>query len=436
MKIFIENYKNISNLELSVPDSNRFILLGANGVGKTNTLEAIYYGKCSFSDVKDNYADRFLLTMDFQPKADYYYPNKDLIRELFPMDDESNLNEMLMQFLQESYDEMKMPLMKKLISDALASMNYARINKRFDASPLAITRLVILNRIYQRAKQRNERYIILIDDPELYAHPLLMDEITTIILKLEETGSLVVVSTHSNHIISRLFVSFDEIVKLEKDENNALVAKTIDIDLVMKNIRDFYQSDENLTHNFSRPTHPDTGIQKLLEHDLEGYLITAFRDHIIQALFYKVMILGEGASEDVLFDYIENMVHPNWASEYRVGFISCLGKSTLPLYFIFLNTIGVKTFVIYDYDNDNNPVHVAYREGFDRYYKENRKLFHSYYLKPNLEGYLNINQKVESIMKPINIYNYTYIQRDKNKALGDLINIMKENVISLCGGNQ
>ena len=326
MRILIENYKNISNLELTVPGSNRFILLGANGVGKTNTLEAIYYGKCSFFDTDATYADRFLLTMDFHPEADYYYPNQDLIRELFPMDDEEEIDTKLMQFLQEAYDEMKMPLMKKLISDALTSMNYARINKSFDASPLAITRLVILNRIYQRARQRNERYIILIDDPELYAHPLLMDEITTIILKLEETGSLVVVSTHSNHIISRLFFSFDELVKLEKDQNNQLVAKTVDIELVKKNIRDFYDSDENLTHNFSKPTHPDTGIQKLLENDLEGYLITSFRDHIIKALFFDVMILGEGASEDVLFDYIENVVRPSWISEYRVGFISCLGN--------------------------------------------------------------------------------------------------------------
>ena len=64
MKIFIENYKNIRNVTLDVLESKRMILLGANGTGKTNTLEASYYEKCSFLDCEDEYADRFLLSLD------------------------------------------------------------------------------------------------------------------------------------------------------------------------------------------------------------------------------------------------------------------------------------------------------------------------------------------------------------------------------------
>ena len=103
----------------------------------------------------------------------------------------------------------------------------------------------------------------------------------------------------------------------------------------------------------------------------------------------------------------------------------------MPLYFIFLNNIGVKTFVIYDYDNDNNPVHVAYREAFNRYFHDHKDIFRCYYLKPDLEGFLNIGERVESIIKPVNIYNYTFMQDTRSKGINRLLNVLKENIISL-----
>ena len=430
MKIFIENYKNIRNVTLDVPESKRMILLGANGTGKTNTLEAIYYEKCSFLDCEDEYADRFLLSLDHK-SMDYYYPNADLIRELFSFDDEKDLISVLMEFLEKSYDKLKMPLMRKLINDALDAFRFARINKKFDPSPLAITRLVILNRIYEKARQLNQKYIILMDTPELYAHPLLMEEISTSLLKLEQAGCLVIVTTHNEQVISRLFTRFNEIVRLSKNAEGFMETMTVDMEKVEKDIIAFYEVDEYLTHNFSKSSRPDFGLVRLLERDIEGYLITAFRDRIIKAFFYNTIVLGEGASEDVLFDYIENKVHPSWAAEYRVGFMNCMGKSTMPLYFIFLNNIGVKTFVIYDYDNDNNPVHVAYREAFNRYFHDHKNIFRCYYLKPDLEGFLNIGERVESIIKPVNIYNYTFMQDTRSKGINRLLNVLKENIISL-----
>ena len=41
MKITIDSYKNIHDLTIPVVN-NKLILLGANGVGKTNTLEAVF----------------------------------------------------------------------------------------------------------------------------------------------------------------------------------------------------------------------------------------------------------------------------------------------------------------------------------------------------------------------------------------------------------
>ena len=86
--------------------------------------------------------------------------------------------------------------------------------------------------------------------------------------------------------------------------------------------------------------------------------------------------------------------------------------------------------VLYDYDNNNNPVHVAYHNAFNDYHFRNKKLFASYYLRPDLEGYLNIDngEKIESIIKPVNVFNYTFMMKDENPHLKELLDIIENNI--------
>lgn len=432
MKIVIDEYKNLKQLTIPVPASHRMILLGKNGVGKTNTLEAIYFHKCRFEDTDETYDGQYLLSLDILSNPQAYYPNQEFISMLFDHTSEADMQQALLAFLEETSVQTKRPLMRKLLQDALDSLHYAAINKRFDPSVLAITRLVILNKIYQTAIAEKHKFIILLDSPELFAHPLLMDEIATVLQRLQQAGCLIIVTTHSEQFVSRLFTSFSEIIRLDKDARGLVTIKTVDMEKVSREIRAFYDQDEYLKHSFSRSTHYDTGMLKLLEHNIEGYLITAFRDFIINAFFSEVVILGEGASENVLFDYIDNELHPNWVSEFQVGFMTCMGKSTMPLYFIFLNSLGIRTFVLYDRDNTGNPVHQAYQEAFDRYHRTHKKLFRSWWLEPDLEGYLNIDQeRTESIIKPVHIYNSTFLAQGENHALTRLLEIMEDNIRKL-----
>lgn len=429
MKIRIDSYKNIHDLTIPVVN-NKLILLGANGVGKTNTLEAVFFGKAVLEDAPYEYDRRYMLSMNILDNADEYYPNSRLIRELFPNITMENAQEVMLDFLERVYLRLDRPLLRKLVRDALETLKYAIDIKHFDPSPLAITRLVILNKIYERVTRNNKHYIILVDTPEIYAHPLLTDEIVSVLLALQQAGCLVMVSTHSEYVVSRFFTRFEEIVKLEKTAEGIIHANTVNMQLIMQRIREFYDQDEYLKHNFSRSSHFDEGLVKLLDNDLESYLITAFRDHIINIFFSQTMVLGEGASEDVLFDYIENVINPAWVSEYQVGFINCMGKSTMPLYFIFLNGIGVRTFVLYDLDNEQNPVHASYHKCFDDYHFRHKHLFSSYYLAPDLEGYLNFSngERIESIIKPVNIFNFTFLREKENPQVGKLIDIMEENI--------
>ncbi|MBR0136841.1 MAG: AAA family ATPase, partial [Erysipelotrichaceae bacterium] len=65
MKIIIENFKNITHLELNIVN-NKAILLGANGVGKSNVLEAIYKGHWWMKDSKKSFDACYLLNLDVE----------------------------------------------------------------------------------------------------------------------------------------------------------------------------------------------------------------------------------------------------------------------------------------------------------------------------------------------------------------------------------
>ena len=110
--------------------------------------------------------------------------------------------------------------------------------------------------------------------------------------------------------------------------------------------------------------------------------------------------------------------------------MNCMGKSTMPLYFVFLNYLNVRTLVIYDLDNTNNLVHAAYRKCFDDYHFEHPSLFASYYLSPDLERYLDIDngQRIRSLVKPLNVFNYTYMQEEVNPRVNELVDIMELNI--------
>ena len=75
----------------------------------------------------------------------------------------------------------------------------------------------------------------------------------------------------------------------------------------------------------------------------------------------------------------------------------------------------------------------AYHHYFDEYHFANPSLFASYYLNPDLEGYLNITsgERVRSIIKPLGIFRYTYMQKEENPRLEKLINIMEENILRM-----
>ena len=236
-------------------------------------------------------------------------------------------------------------------------------------------------------------------------------------------------ATNSETVVSKLFVDIEQIIRLE--ENNTIIQA--DAEVLIQSIKDFYNQDVYLLRRFSASNQLDEGLNNILNNYIRIYLSSVFTKQIFNIMHADCVILGEGSSEDVFFDYIDQIISPKWMRENRVHFMGCLGKSTMPFYFIFLNHLRIRVVSLFDADKDSNLVHDAYAKAFKKYENEQRKLFARLVLNPDLEHVLQIvpNYKLQSLEKPINIYYHTFVTNNvcaKVNEIADLIYMLFKNM--------
>ncbi|MBQ4252651.1 MAG: hypothetical protein II704_06365, partial [Erysipelotrichaceae bacterium] len=133
MKIKIDSYKNIRDITIPVVN-NKLILLGANGVGKTNILEAIASGHATITDCNTEFEQSYLLNLNVASSASEYYPNSSYLMQMLKGRNGATLAERIMNYLEEVYSITSRPLLKHLISDALDAMHFAEKNRDYDPS--------------------------------------------------------------------------------------------------------------------------------------------------------------------------------------------------------------------------------------------------------------------------------------------------------------
>ena len=285
-----------------------------------------------------------------------------------------------------------------------------------------IYRRILLTSLLLETK---ERMLVVFDEPELGAHLLMIRELCVLIRQLQEMGHIVVVATNSETVVSRLFEDIEQVVRLEK--NQKFIQPNADV--LEKEIREFYHQDEYLVRKFSDSKKQESGLCNVLENYIRIYLSSIFRNSIFMIMHSDGVILGEGSSEDVLFDYIDQVLHPKWMRENRIYYLGCLGKSTMPFYFLFLNHVGIRTVCLFDTDKETNPVHQAYAKAFQYREKNYEHMFSKLALSPDLEHVLQIDPdyKMASFEKPVHIFQHTFETdqvKDKVIELANLIKVM------------
>ncbi len=373
------------------------IAVGNHGVGKTNLLASIVDGRCK---IVSNHTYRTV------PLLLSAYDKEVFIELLDTIDDFSS-------FINNENDifNKEMVLQRIPTKEVLLSKQ----------SPyfLAYRRLVIL----QLLLKSEGKYAIVIDEPELFAHPLIVRDICSLLLQLQKKGNLIIMATNSETIVSKMFVDIEQVVRLE--EKRGIIQ--VNAEQLIKDVQDFYYQDIYLTRRFSQASQIDIGLQNILSNYVRIYLSSIFNKQMYAIMHSDCVILGEGSSEDVLFDYIDQVLQPKWMREYRVHYMGCLGKSSMPFYFLFLNHLQIKKVCLFDKDNEQNRVHAAYAQSFKNYEQSHKSLFAKMILDPNLEHVLDIvpEYTLMSIEKPINIYHHTFGTNGVVHKVEEISNLMK-----------
>jgi len=393
------------------------LVMGAHGAGKTTLLNSI-----------DNHNYALNITEEYN------------IYSLF-LNDQAQRNKHLVSKVFSGAEEEWEEQLDKLLKETFSKYHYDNIKEKipclscilYDSDMYAIPyqRLVILVLLKELAKK--EKLMILVDEPEQFAHPLLIREICALLKEIQMMGNVLIMSTNSQIVVQKLFTDIEQVLRLERGTKNSIITQP-NADEIVKSVKQFYIDNPMLLRRFSNSKQIDIGIKNIVDNYIRTYLSSVLRAEIFNIIFSKYIILGEGSSEDVLFDYIEQVLHPDWTRDKMVNYIGCMGKSSMPFHFIFLNSMGIGTICMYDYDNDTNEVHRGYAEAF-RKYEVNNKLYHKFVLQPDLEQVLRIEPeyKLMPIEKPVNVFHETFVTQNVREKVEEIMHIFESMINEMEG---
>lgn len=381
------------------------LIVGDHGAGKTAFLQAVLDGKSTISGPARTIFDLSIANRSAGKEA--------IVQTVWKEDAEAEFA----AFLRQSFTAGEQRHIARHIH-CLADLYRPGMHQA-----MGIQRWILLKLLVRISKDLP--CLVVIDEPELFMHPFLIRECCVLLRQMQQQNGAVIVASNSQQVISDLFEDIEQVVRLEPD---GIVQA--DAEAIAQQIQAFYHQDDMLLRRFSQAGQKDAGMINVVSHYTRSYLSSVFKDHIFNVMFSRCIILGEGSSEGVLFDYMEHAIHAAWTREERVNYMSCLGKGTMPFYFIFLNAIGVRCICMYDYDNDTNPVHTAYAKAFMRYEQAHPDQFMKFALQPDLEGVLRIDPpyKLMAVEKPVHVFQCSFVTNQVKAKVEELLGVLESMV--------
>lgn len=192
--------------------------------------------------------------------------------------------------------------------------------------------IIALYRTYLKKHGRNERAILLIEEPESYLHPQARKTLFHILKQaIKEEGAVegqIIYTTHSENFIE--CGDFDDITIFMRDRDDSGVG--------VRHI-----SEEALKAHTIALGQPETEISN--QH-IHYRLIETISQGLKEALFTHKTVIVEGPSEIELFRFFSD------AEKEQIGIVSAGGKSNIPAIYSFLTAFGVPCLVVIDRDSE------------------------------------------------------------------------------------
>lgn len=422
MNLTVRNFRNIKECKFNIID-NTLILVGKNGVGKSNVLEAIKRKNYTISN-SNSYDDIVYIDAELSINDDINLATDQIFTQLVNilydgLDEDIKFQKLL--------DEVNNVLKENdyLNKRQMNDIEDENIKQKFfrSCSELAsgFKRRLLYKLLYNIAIEAvDKKLIIMVDSPELYAHPSMVRMFCNELKFLADKGHLVIVTTHNASVVETLSTDIRQIAKLTLEEQ-MLQTYQVDIEEYTSKIRSFYNN-KNIYYLPNGKV--NIALVHIIQDNLESFCKSFLREGALKVLFADYIILGEGSSEEVLFNYIFTRSEYDVMMKYsknNVDYISGFGKFYLPFYFILGNLYNVKIVCMFDIDNLDNRSHKAFYKAFSNYEIENKDKFVTIMLDPDLEHELDIKQSKHRVEKPLHIFNEVYYRHNNIDKIVEMI---------------
>ena len=177
--------------------------------------------------------------------------------------------------------------------------------------------------IAQRAASKSRYFIF--EEPELYLHPQAQRTLFDSFIKLSETGSQVILCTHSSNLINIDRYKSIYIVKKENEQVGSTITQCQE---------DLFDGKQKNEWNLSYWINPDRG----------------------ELFFAEKVILVEGQTEKVIIPALADKLN---IFKHGYTIIDCGSKQNIPLYIRLLNKFNIPYVVVYDKDHQANKAKQA-----------------------------------------------------------------------------
>lgn len=232
--------------------------------------------------------------------------------------------------------------------------------------------LLLISKILEDNKDNTYEYFV-IDEPEQHLHPSLYIKVGKILNKISKQGIKVIIATHSP-VITNAFI-----------ENTNEIVKIVDGDFVpLKSLSELINKSKN--YECYKKDSLKMKDYLIIENNYELYFKNFVLPVIINSLFSKYTLVGEGAIERKIFE-LYLLKYGSDMEKNDINYALVDGKIFFPIILTVLKEIGIKTITLFDLDNPNQEEHKYLNEVIKNLSDEVIEF------NPTIEAYLKITKK-------------------------------------------
>jgi predicted ATP-dependent endonuclease of OLD family len=194
--------------------------------------------------------------------------------------------------------------------------------------------IIFLLKKLSRKKNFKNKLILLIDEPERYSHPTLIDKLAMELSSCVNSFNIIC-SSHSPIFVKNFISNMGDIIYLNKKGEYINYSDAS----ITKNIRKVYAKDLESKYYDSK--------QQFFKADSkEDLLMSAMRSNIIEVIYSNVVALVEGYADVTMINRSIKLSKNN----VNTGIINVDGKGMFPAYISFLKNYNLPIFVLFDKD--------------------------------------------------------------------------------------